>query len=400
MAAVKELATNPAYKDIKLTGAACMGAPFDFAKASRELLADARTPYDRPYIPAYFLATWQDIYPEAVSFKDAVNPALLKTDSTGNAEQWLQGKLGGDQITPLIQNRLTGKKDQAVPARTILNEVWVKAQVDNPGSKLNQLFNANGLVGNWKPTAPVLLVHDPFDSTVDYKSAQAMFDSWTRQGVNPIGIVNLAAGGKGTGHVGGAIVAIPTAFIWIDAGMPRSLMEMSKDKLKDAIAAGITDTNANQPLLPLSRIEFKAPDGTRPYTLSYGDRFMKQGKVKVYTIDKSPVYARQSPSPGTGGYTHLLKELKELSDKVELKPNVPYYISVYPKHFLVALTLKFSGGAAGNDAYTVNVKQAKNKVAGREVPAAISISSNFTTHVQTGSFEHPGDARPFIDLSK
>lgn len=408
MAAVKELATNPACSDIKLTGTACMGAPFDFAQATRSLLADPKAAYDRPYIPAYFVAAWQDIAPSLVSFDKAINPALLKKDASGSAAEWLGGVLGGDAITPLIQARLTGSKDKAVPARSILNEDWVKKNINDPNSALNKLFEANTLVGGWKPTAPVLLVHDPYDKTVRFSGTKAMFDDWTKQGLRPIGIVEMAVGGVGTGHVGGAMVAIPTAFIWIDAGMPRSINDMAKDKIRaaiidnappgleanaDALATtlGVQEANENRALLPLSRID---PAG-KSCTLSYGDRLFKVGKVKLYTIEKKPVFDKQPPSPGLGGYTRLVKEMKQLGDKYQLPADVPTYMAVYPEKGGVALTLKFT---AGSSSYTANIKQLKNKIIGRNTPTAFDISSNFRSQVQTDNFDRAETGRTFITL--
>jgi hypothetical protein len=410
MASVKDLTTNPANKDLKLTGAAAMGGPFDLAQATRALLTDGSTPYDRPYIPSYFVMAWKDLFGKLMD--DAINPELLKKDASGDVTRWLNGELGGDDITPLIQARLTGNKDKLVSARAILNEKWVKDNIENPGSALNKQLEANTLVGNWKPTAPVLLMHDPYDQTVNFSGSQAMFDAWTRQGAKPIGIVKMAIGTKGTGHVGGAIVAIPSAFVWIGAGMPKSLLELTKDKLRTAMVAnapaaleanadalatstGLQETNENRALLPLSRIDFPAPANAKPVILSYGDRLFKIGKVKVYTIEKDPVFDKQNLSPGLGGYTRLVKEMKKLDDKCEIKPNTPCYIAVYPEKAGVALTLKFSGAKGP---YTANIKQVKNKLIGRNNRAAFGISSNFKTQVKTDNFDRAERGGTFITL--
>jgi pimeloyl-ACP methyl ester carboxylesterase len=406
MAAVKALSTNAAYKDIKLNGAACMGGPFDLADATRNLLTDAKTPYDRPYIPSYFIAAWKDLFPEVVSFKDAMNPALLKVDSSGSASKWLSGDLEGDQITALIQTRL-GNKAKAVPAREILNEKWVKDNIENPKSRLNELLRQNTLVGDWKPAAPVLLVHDPYDETVKYTGTEAMYKNWKKQGLDPIGIIDMKVGKIGTGHIGGAAVAIPTAFIWVDAGMHRDIWSMAKDKIRKAIvdnappeleanadalatAVGLQESNVNRALLPLSRI-----DCARSYTLAYGDTLFKVGKVKLYTIEKAPVFNKQAPSPGLGGYTRLVKEMKKLGDSFPLKPNTTYYMAVYPEKAGVALTLKFTGAGAN---YTTNIKQVKNKIIGRNTGAIFSVSSNFKAQVQTGNYDRAETGKTFITL--
>jgi len=410
MAAVKELATNPACKDVKLTGAAAMGGPFDLAQATRALLTDGRTPYDRPYIPSYFVMAWKELFGKLMD--DAINPDLLKKDSAGDVTRWLNGDIGGDDITPLIQARLTGNKNTMVPARAILNEKWVKDNIENPGSALNKELEANTLVGPWQPTAPVLLMHDPFDQTVKFSGTQAMFDVWTRQGAKPIGIVRMAIGSSGTGHVGGAIVAIPSAFVWIGAGMPKSILDMTKDKIRSAMiaaaptvleanadamatAAGLQEANVNRALLPLSRIDFPAQANARPVTLSYGDRLFKIGKVKVYAIEQAPVFAKQNPSPGLNGYTRLVKEMKQLGDTCEIRPNTPCYIAVYPEKAGVALTLKFTGASG---AYTASIKQLKNKLMGRNNRAVFGISSNFKAQVQTGNYDRAERGGTFITL--
>jgi pimeloyl-ACP methyl ester carboxylesterase len=411
MAMLKELATHPALADIRLNGAACMGAPLDLARMVRALVAEKTAPYSRPYIPAYLLAAWHELHPAEVSFAQAVNPALLKRDATGNVEDWLQGRLGGAEISALIQARLTGNQAELVPPRRVLTEAWIRDAVETPSSGLNRLLEANSLVGGWKPAVPVLLAHDPFDETVPSSGTQAIFDDWTRQKANPIGIIRLAAGSTGSGHVGGALLAIPSAFVWIAADMPRSLMAMAKDRLRNAIIAaappeleanldvmatglGLQDANANRALLPLSRIDPAAP-GAPPYTLSYGDRFFKVGKVKLYVLERAPVFTGQRPTPGLGGYTRLVKEMKNLDDSFKMLPNVPYYLSVYPEKGGVALTLKFVGKPG---TFTANIKQLKNKIIGRNTGALFTLSPNFKSRVQTDQFDRAESGKPFITL--
>jgi pimeloyl-ACP methyl ester carboxylesterase len=422
MAAVKELCTNPEYKDIKLTGAACMGGPFDFSTSTRKLLADATTPYGRPYIPAYFLAAWAGLYPHDISLPDALNPQLLGTQprvaglDSGNAVNWLDGVLGGDQITPRMQARMTGKKDQLVPARSLLNEAWLKINLDPPSSRLNQLLKDNDLVGHWAPpdTLPVLLVHDPYDETVGYDNAQSMYNSWLDQKVHPIGIVDLALGSRGTGHVGGAIVAIPTAFIWIDANMPRSLMAMTAQSISTAIKAQVPDSmkegvdvlatmasgdsNDNRALFPLSRIDYRPGPGAKPYKVSFADLLFVKGKVKFYTVSDRPQFPGQTQTPGTGGYTRYLAQMKDKGDTFSIKPNELCYMAVYPGAGLVALTLKFEGGSGKGGPYVINIKQVKNKIVGRNISASLDVKGNFKPLVDPSSYENLDTGKPFIVL--
>ena len=418
MAAVKELSTNPEYKDIKLTGAACMGGPLDLATTIRGLLSASAGPYDRPYIPAYFISGWEELYPGVVDVNQALNPALLKRkpelDNNTNLVDWLKSGLSGDEITPMIQARLTGSASKAAPARQVMNEDWLKKTIEVPNSPLNQLLEANSLVkGNWTPSAPVLLVHDPYDKTVPAAGTMAMYDRWKNTpGVDPIGVVKMAVGSTGTGHVGGALVAIPTAFIWIDAGMPRSLMDMAKDQIRNAIkdsappelegnaealvtSLGLQESNPNRALLPLSRID--VPAGTVPYKLTYADKMFKIGKVKLYVLERQPMFNGQPQTRGLGGYTRLVKEMKKISDEFILQPGTTYYMAVYPEKGGVALTLGFQNGTGSR---TVNIKQVKNKIIGRDTGAMFSVSGNFKANVDTTGFDHASDGKTFITLPK
>jgi hypothetical protein len=272
----------------------------------------------------------------------------------------------------------------------VLNEAWIRQHVDNPSSGLYRLLEANSLVGGWKPKVPVLMAHDPGDTTVRSSGTRAMFDDWKKAGANPIGIIDLAVGQTGTGHVGGALVAVPAAFIWIGAGMPRNLQDMAQGKIREAMTAwGMHDKNPNRSLFPLSRIDCPAP-----YTLSYGDLSLKVGKLKVYTLEKSPVFEGQTRAWGLNGYTRLVKELKEKQDSLQLQPNVTYYLAVYPDTGGVALTLKFQGKGG---VFTTNIKQVKNKVVGA-TQAYFTVSSNFKTRVHSGLYEHGEKGEPFIAL--
>ena len=170
LAAVKALTTDPDWQDLWLTGAACMGGPFNLPVMMRTLLQDRSHTYTRPYLPAYFLATWEGLYPGVFTFQDAMNPLLLAPEPSrpGNPDQgsiqaWVAGVLGGKTITPRIQARLTGDPMQEVAAREVLNESWARTHVDPPETVLNQLLEANSLVGGWGPKVPVLLAHDPLD---------------------------------------------------------------------------------------------------------------------------------------------------------------------------------------------------------------------------------------------
>jgi hypothetical protein len=427
MSAVKELSTNPEYQDIHLTGAASMAGPFNFAESTRALLENPDTPYGRPYIPAYFLDAWADIYPNELTLDKAVNPALLGTqakvpgEDSDNIRKWLhyepdtkqENELSGDQITPKIQARLTGKKDGKVSARAIVNEEWYQKNLVDRTTELSKLLEENNLVGDWKPSVPVLLVSDPKDETVDFKNTQSMYDAWSRQNASPVGIVKLALLGKGTGHVGGAVVAIPTAFIWIDAGMPRGIMDMGVNAITSAIEkntpeAILEGVEAAQEMgkghedfaaLPLSRVEFSPSHGKEDYEVTFNDWLIPIGKVKFFTLTQAQQYPGQPLARGVNGYTKFIGQIKSKGDRLSLPTGEPVYMAVYPQKTAVALTLKFAGGPPGKgDFYTINIKQGlKSKLLNRRSPAAFDLSSNVVAKINKKAFEKVKKG-PFLTL--
>ena len=420
MAAVRELTTNPKYKDVVLTGAAAMAGPFNFYASTTTLLKDDKNGYDRPYIPAYFMDAWASVYPQEINFKEAVNPRLLKADANGeNIESWLSGRLGGDQISPKMQQVLAGDPKKEVPAASILETGWLKKNVLDPNSRLAGILKQNDLVGGWVPKVPVLLVHDPYDTTVTFDNSKAMYDDWFANAGKPLGIAELAIGKKGTGHVLGAIMAIPMAFIWIDAGMPANVMTMAKDKLKQAIvnsaptgleenaqalADSLDDRNENVPQLGLSLVKLDPRvkgDLGGPYKVTFNDYFAVIGKVKFYTLEKTPPadWPKQAPSP-LGGYTTLVKEMRKKGDIATLDPGKDYYMAVYPGNGFVGLTLKFAGGPKGKyKEYTINIKQAfKNKVANRSASASFSCNDACKPVANAASYEKPKESVPFLEF--
>ena len=421
LAAVKALSTDPAWKDLKVTGAACMGGPFDLAKMVRTLLQGGET-YTRPYIPTYLLSTWPSLYPGLFRFEDAVNPALLGTSPAhrggpdeGSIKQWMDGRLGGDQITPRIQARLTGDSKGAVSARSVLKEAWAKANVDNEGSGVMQALEENGLVGDWLPRFPVLLAHDPHDECVGSYNSRSLFDAWSRQGYHPMGVVPLEAGGHGAGHVGGALLSVPMAFVWFRAGMPSSLMSLAAGALKAQVLSNldpglaavvdrattlaVQEQNSNRAEFPLSRVHLEPGEKARPWSVRLADAFWSLGKVKLYTLTAFPQFMGQAAVPGLGGYTKFIKQLKQRGDSCEFKPGEDVYLAVYPENGAVALTLGFSGysGGAPQD-WKLNIKQVKNKVLQGSGAAFDGPDAFLERHVHNGSFEHPEDPVPFLSL--
>ena len=419
LAAVKELETNPAYRDIHLTGAACMGAPFDLSRFTRSLLLATAGSYDRPYIPAYLLAAWAHLYPDTFRFQDAINPKLLETSSLpgqeGGIHEWLDGVLGGDQITLRMQARLTGQRDQLVTARAVVNEAWAQANVDYESSQVNQLLAANSLVGGWTPTVPVLLAHDPFDECVSFFNSQNLYDDWVAQGLKPMAIIRMAVGSHGPGHVGGAVLGVPSAFIWLAAGMPSSMMNMAVNTLQAKVlelaptslapvisrAAELAtqEQDQNRAEFPLSRIDYHPKGFAEPWTVSLADPHWAVGKVKFYTLAPFPQFPGQQPLAGHTDYPKFVGQLKRLGDAFPIQPDEPCYFAVYPKNGAVALTLRFAGMAgAAPLSGVVNLKQGKSKWLGSSKVAIGGDQAFLQAHVHKDSYEHPASPNPFLSL--
>ena len=417
MAAVKALTTDPACADLKLDGAACMGAPFDLPRMVRSLLRADAKPYSRPYIPTYLLATWPGIYPGVYRFEDAINPLLLGTEPArpGSPDhesvlQWMDGQLKGDDITTRIQARLTGHPKREIKARQVLDEGWVQAQVDPEQTPLNQLLAANNLVGGWAPKVPVLLAHDPFDECVGSYNSQEMFDSWLALGAHPQAVVPLAVGGRGAGHVGGAILSVPMAFAWLGKGMPRSLAVLGTDLIKDqalglihedlpglvsrAAQVATQEQNANRAEFPLSRIHCHPAGLAGPGTVTLTDRLWSLGKVKLYTLTAFPQFPGQHPLSGHTTYTKFVGQLKSRGDAFTLPADEDCYMAVYPEKGAVALTLAFE--AQGQSSGSLNIKQAKNKIFRSSAPSFQGDEAFLRTHLHPASYENPASRIPFI----
>jgi len=109
----------------------------------------------------------------------------------------------------------------------------------------------------------------------------------------------------------------------------------------------------------------------------------------------NPHWIRRNIQNGGSGLNRLLKELKALTDTVQLQPSVPYFIAVYPEKAGVALTLKFTGRPG---TFTANIKQVKNKIIGRNTGAAFSVSPNFRQRVQPDHFDRAENGKAFITL--
>lgn len=438
LASVRELAKNPEYKELDLDGAACMGGPFDLADAIHDLLHTDK-PYYSPYIPAYFIATWEKLMPREVSMDTAINASLLKVGDPGKTtiKKWLDGSKAGGEVTPWIQARLSnGDPGKAVPARKVLNSDWIRKNIENPDSPLMKELARNTLVGGqvkpWAPPVlepgqgpvPVLLMHDTYDETVNSTGSEAIYKSWQDQKIDPIGLVKMDLLGKGTGHVGGAIVAVPCAFLWIGAGMPRDFKTFASQKILDKIAAlapkalegnarawsrtmrrWLTgDTFPNEPEFRLSKIV----TGGSSYTVTYKYPDSKIGKVKFYTLQDTPVTEDQVPNYQVLSYTRLFKELdygkprKPGDVTCVLRPNSTYYMAVYPKDRKVHLALLVTSEDKKVNMDLLVVQKDKGKIINRKSRATLSMETGSSAGamdcVTASRFEDAEKPTPFIRL--
>jgi hypothetical protein len=251
LAAVREAQTNPFYRDLSLTAAACMGGPFQLSKSIRHLLTDGATPYERPYVQALLLHAYHDLYPEMGLFDPvgAFHPELLVDRRTGavddgNLLRWLDGSLNGEQITRRIKLRLKGDAQAPLLAREVLNTQWVEthhladAWPDTPVAKV---LRENDLVGGWVPRIPILLASSPHDECVPAANSAEAKREWLRLGCEAkVHLCPLTWEGSRLNHEKGAMMGLATALGWIRTyhwPMAGSLFELwvgPEDPLREA----------------------------------------------------------------------------------------------------------------------------------------------------------------------
>jgi len=221
-AALRALAIDPqrTYGALQVDGAACMAGPLDFSATLLRTLKDGTAPAGRPFVPACFLAAWQDLFPADLSLRAGINPLLLRSHPTrdGNPDgltvvDWLAGRFTPEEIDLRIRARLTGNPRQPVTARSVLNDAWVKANLDPAGTRVVRDLKANDLDGDWKPPCPVLLGQVPGDPWAGPQTSRDLLEAWKRKGFEPIR-AELAPPDPALGP----LVAMPLAFLWIRSG--------------------------------------------------------------------------------------------------------------------------------------------------------------------------------------
>ena len=230
MAAVRELQTHPEYRDLRLTGSACMSGPFDLSGSIRSLLSEDSGPFSRPYIQSYLMHAFHDLYPDSDHFhpERAFHPRLLEHRSTGalddgDIRQWLNGNLDGPAITPKIALRLKGDPQAPLTAREVLNPEWLRTHFGPgswPDSPVGRILRENDLVGGWVPVAPMFLAASPTDECVPSENTHKMMREWTRLGCRaPVEFYPLTTfRGAGLDHETGGFWALVKAFSWIRLG--------------------------------------------------------------------------------------------------------------------------------------------------------------------------------------
>jgi hypothetical protein len=234
LAAAREIEAHPkeyrASHGFTLAGTAAMGAPFDLSGAMRELLLDPVRLYPLPYFVPHMILGFHSVYGRAVDPAEILAPVLLEPREDGNILEWVGGLMDAMEARERIGRRL-GAPAGAVNLRSLLNPVWVERQLAEPGYRtgvLRRLLEENDVSKGWTPTKPILLVDFPNDDCVPNANNLAAYANLSgaidRAGGDPRDLLvlrHLCVPDLGITHITGALVAIPTAFQWFDAGMPR-----------------------------------------------------------------------------------------------------------------------------------------------------------------------------------
>lgn len=224
LAAVKEWQINPRYRDLPLSGAACLAGPFLLAETIRgRFLAD--TPYAHPDIVPMLASAYHDLYPQArsMALDQCLHPRLLEAREGGldhgSVRDWLGGADGSRTLCRKLNQRITGSPRQAPPARDLLHPRWLETQALAaawPNTEVGALLRENTLVGGWCPRVPILLGSSPADECVPPENTQALLKDWARLDASArvTCLPPLTFRGRGLSHTAAAMPALAAAFHW------------------------------------------------------------------------------------------------------------------------------------------------------------------------------------------
>ncbi len=220
MATVRELQLNAdRYPGLRVTGAACMGAPLDLSGAMRKLMVDRELQYTRAYFLPYVILGYHAVFPGEVFDPDeCFNPVLLP-----DILSWMDGSRTGTEVDTLLADRLGVDKEHINP-RSLLNSDWVARQLDDEvyeTSDAGRILRANDVWSGWTPNGPMLLLHSPDDECVPIANSQTAFDAFVAAGAGDhVSFHRIGRPGDGFTHVKAALIAVPAAITWFRDGCP------------------------------------------------------------------------------------------------------------------------------------------------------------------------------------
>jgi hypothetical protein len=217
MATVKELQLNAdQYPGLQITRSACLAGPHDLTGAMRQLMIDPNVHYKDPFFLPYMIFGYNAVYGGLFDPYKAMNPVLLP-----DIVQWENGSMSGDQVDPLIEQRMGVAPGQVIP-RYLMEPNWVKEQLDDDvyqTSQVGQILAANNLWSGWAPNRPMLIMASPDDDCVPYANSVKAFTSFVDAGAGQyMTFIPIGKKGDGITHVEGAIIGIPSAIIWLKTG--------------------------------------------------------------------------------------------------------------------------------------------------------------------------------------
>lgn len=226
MAAVRELETHrERYGTFNLRGEACMAAPCSLSTAMRQMMLDKTHEFPAPFFLPYIIYGYSAVYPSSVFDPSlAMNKVLLQKGADGDIGEWMNGRITGEGANKKIEARMGVGPGKVIPVN-LMDPTWVSTQLADPAfatSAVGQILRANDLDTGWAPTASkMLILHAYDDDCVPFDNSQRAYDNFVQRGAKErVRFIPIGEKGDKMTHVQAALVALPSAFLWIKTGMP------------------------------------------------------------------------------------------------------------------------------------------------------------------------------------
>jgi pimeloyl-ACP methyl ester carboxylesterase len=183
--------------EFAVTASAPGDGPYDLSGTMLPTMLNSPTPYVSSVFGAYLLTAYQSAY---TLYATPQQVYIVPFDTN---------------IPPLFDGTHTFNEAAGTLAATLtamMQPAYVTDLKTNPKNAVVVALKANN-VYDWKPTAPIRLLHAQSDPTVPYQNATVARDRMTQLGGN-VAIIDL---GTNLDHFNAFNFAIPTAKGWFDS---------------------------------------------------------------------------------------------------------------------------------------------------------------------------------------